>query len=101
MDSIEQDLGTLVFLVPNVVLNELEKLRNISKKKSDIEQTLEFIQKFKKIPINGTYADKEILHYIKSKKTFVGTMDKDLKKNIKFLGSNIISFHNNYIILEN
>jgi rRNA-processing protein FCF1 len=100
LDSIELDMGSLTFVVPNVVYSELEKLQNSMTKKEDIRKTLDFIKKFKRIPINGTYADKEILDFVKSKKSFVGTMDKNLKKKIKAFGSNIISLHNDNLILE-
>ena len=100
LDIIELDIGSLTFLVPNVVFNELEKLRHSNTKKCDVQKTLDFIKKFKRISIDGLYADKEILDFVKSKKSFVGTMDKDLKKKIKSYGSNIISLHNNNLILE-
>ena len=100
LDLIELDIGSLTFLVPNVVYTELEKLENSITKKEDIKKTLDFIKKFKRISINGMYADKEILDFVKSKKSFVGTLDKDLKKKIKASGSNIISLHNDNLILE-
>ena len=100
LDLIELDIGSLTFLVPNVVYTELEKLENSITKKEDIKKTLDFIKKFKRISINGMYADKEILDFVKSKKSFVGTFDKDLKKKIKASGSNIISLHNDNLILE-
>ena len=100
LDSIELDIGSLTFLVPNVVFKELEKLQNSKTKKDDVQKTLEFIKKFKRISIGGLYADKEILNFVKSKKSFVGTMDKELKKKIKSYGSNIISLHNDNLILE-
>ena len=100
LDSIELDMGSVTFLVPNVVYSELEKLQNSMTKKEDIRKTLDFIKKFKRISINGVYADKEILDFVKSKKSFVGTLDKDLKKKIKASGSNIISLHNDNLILE-
>ena len=93
-------MGSLTFLVPNVVFMELEKLQNSKSKSDDIKKTLDFIKKFKRISIDGFYADKEILDFVKSKKSFVGTMDKDLKKKIKAFGSNVISLHNNNLILE-
>ena len=100
LDSIELDMGSLTFVVPNVVYSELEKLQNSIKKGEDIKKTLDFIKKFERISIDGEYADKEILNFVKSKKCFVATMDKDLKKKIKEHGSNIISFHNDNLILE-
>ena len=101
LDSFTLDLGSLTFLVPIVVYSELEKLQKVSHKKENIIRTLEYIKKFKKISICGSYADKEILDYVKIKKSFVGTMDKELKKKVKIFGSNIISFHNDNLILEN
>ena len=100
LDVIELEIGSLTFLVPNVVYTELEKLQNSKTKKEDIKKTLDFIKKFKRISIGGIYADKEILDFVKFKKSFVGTLDKDLKKKIKACGSNIISLHNDNLILE-
>ena len=100
LDSIELDMGSLTFLVPNVVFKELEKLQNSKTKKDDVQKTLEFIKKFKRISIDGLYADKEILNFVKYKKSFVGTIDKELKKKIKNYGSNIVSLHNDNLILE-
>ena len=100
LDFIELDIGSITFLVPDVVYNELKKLEHSSIKKEDIVKTLDYIKKFKRISINGFYADKEILDFIKSRKYFVGTMDRDLKKKIKACGSNVISLHNDYLILE-
>lgn len=100
-DKLFLDLGSVTFLVPNVVYNELENLQNHSKKQHEISQTLEYIKKLERIPINGNYADKEILNFVENNRTFIGTMDKELKKKVKALGSSIISFHNNYLILEN
>ena len=100
LDSIELDMGSLTFIVPNVVYTELEKLQNSTTKSENVKKTLDFIKKFKRISIDGIYADKEILDFVKTKKSFVGTMDKDLKKKIKGYGSSIVSLHNDYLILE-
>ena len=95
------DIGYLKFLVPIVVINELI---NLEKKKSnniEIKTTLQFIEKFNTIEINGNFADKEIIEYVKQNPCFVGTMDFELKKIIKKLGGKIISFNKDYLILEN
>ena len=94
------EIGTLTFFVPNVVNNELNKLKNDSSKKTKIDRTLELSKKLQTISINGTYADKEILEYVKLNPSIVGTMDKQFKKSIRQLGSKIISFHNDKLILE-
>lgn len=98
-DQFSIELDSL-YLVPNVVFNELNKLKTIPNKKYDVEKTLLFLEKLKKIPIDGNFADEAILTYTKINKSFVGTMDKELKNNIKKVGGTIISFHNDYLIIE-
>ena len=100
LDRIELEIGQLKFLVPIVVEFELNKLKNDPSKELDIKKTLEFIKKFKKIEIFGTFADDEIVKYIKLKKSFIGTMDKKLKKLIKNHGGLVISFNNDKLVLE-
>ena len=100
IDSIEMDIGQISFLVPNVVRNELNNLKNNPSKKSDILQTLDLIKNFKTISIEGNFADKEILDYVKQNKSIVATMDKELKKQLKSLGCSILSFSKNKIIFE-
>ena len=83
-----------------VVKTELLKLQTIPEKKHDIEKTLDFIKNFKKIPLSGSFADKELLEYTKSNQSIIGTMDKELKKQVKQAGGSILSFSNDKIILE-
>ncbi len=94
------EIGSISFIVPEVVKNELIKLQEIPEKKQEIIATLNFIKNFKIIPINGTYADHELINYVKSNRSIIGTMDIELKNKIKKLGSSILSIHNDKIILE-
>ena len=100
IDNIDMEIGTISFVVPEVVKTELLKLQIIPEKKHDIEKTLDFIKNFKKIPLLGSFADKELLEYAKSNKSIIGTMDKELKKQVKQVGGSILSFSNDKIILE-
>ena len=100
IDNLDVEIGTVSFVVPEVVKTELLKLQMNPEKKHDIEKTLDFIKNFKKIPLSGSYADKELLEYTKSNKSIIGTMDKELKKQVKHAGGSILSFSNNKIILE-
>ena len=94
------EIGHISFLVPRVVLNELNNLKNNPSKKSDIIQTLDFIKNFKTVLIDGNFADEEISDYVRKNGGIVATMDKELKKEIKSLGCSILSFSKNKIILE-
>jgi rRNA-processing protein FCF1 len=100
IDNLDVEIGQITFTVPEVVKNELSKLAKNPEKIKDIESTLNYIKNFKIIPINGTFADKELLDYVLNNRVIVATMDKELKKQIKHLGSSIMSFSNNKIVLE-
>ena len=100
IDNLNMEIGSISFVVPEVVKNELIKLQNNPEKKQDIDKTLNFIKKFKIIPIQGNFADKELLNYVKIHRSIIGTMDKELKKQIKQVGSSILSFSQDKIILE-
>ncbi len=100
IDNLDVEIGQITFVVPKVVKNELSKLAKNPKKTEDIQSTLNYIKNFKTISIVGTFADKELLDYVSNNKVIVATMDKELKKQIKNLGSSIMSFSNDKIVLE-
>ena len=100
IDNLDVEIGSISFVVPEVVKNELIKLQEIPEKNQEIIVTLNFIKKFKIISINGDYADQELINYVKNNRSIIGTMDRDLKNKIKKLGSSILSIHNDKIILE-
>jgi hypothetical protein len=100
IDNLDIEIGSISFIVPQVVKNELIKLQEIPEKNQEVTITLNFIKKFKIISIDGTYADKELIDYVKNNRSIIGTMDKVLKNKIKKLGSSILSIHNDKIVLE-
>ena len=100
VDNIDIEIGSISFVVPKVVQNELINLKNDDKKKREILVTLNFIKNFKVIPIEGKYADKELINFVKNNGGIIGTMDKELKNEIKKIGGSIVSFSNNKMILE-
>jgi uncharacterized protein len=100
IDNLDTEIGSISFVVPEVVKNELIKLQNNPEKKQEIEITLNYIKKLKTISIQGNFADKELLDYVKNNRSIIGTMDKALKKQIKQAGSSILSFSHDKIILE-
>lgn len=100
IDNLDTEIGSISFTVPEVVKNELNKLQQIPEKTKEIAITLNFIKNFKIIPINGIYADQELINYVKNNRSIIGTMDKGLKNKIKKLDSSILSIHNDKIVLE-
>jgi rRNA-processing protein FCF1 len=100
LDNLDVEIGQITFVIPQVVINELSVLEKKSEKKQDIESTRNYIKSFKIIPIQGSFADKELLDYVSKNRAIVATMDRELKKQIKNNGSSIMSFSNNKIVLE-
>jgi len=100
LDNLDVEIGQITFVVPQVVINELSVLEKKPEKKQDIESTQNYIKSFKIIPIQGSFADKELLDYVSKNRAIVATMDRELKKQIKNNGSSIMSFSNNKIVLE-
>jgi len=100
IDNLDVEIGTISFVVPEVVKTELLKLQTIPEKKHDVEKTLDFIKNFKTIQLSGSFADKELLEFTRTNACIIGTMDKELKKQVKHAGGSILSFSNDKIVLE-
>ena len=100
IDNLDVEIGSISFVVPEVVLSELNKLQKFPEKKRNITITQNFIKTLNIISINGSFADKELLEYVKNNHAIIGTMDKALKKQIKEAGGSIMSFSNDKIVLE-
>ncbi|PJB97928.1 MAG: twitching motility protein PilT, partial [Nitrosopumilales archaeon CG_4_9_14_0_8_um_filter_34_10] len=76
IDNLDVEIGQITFVVPQVVQNELSELIKNPKKQQDMSQTLDFIKNFKVIPLNGNFADKELIDYVKQNKSIIATLDK-------------------------
>ena len=100
ISNVEIEIGQLKYVVPHVVMQELQKLRNDPNKKQSVLATLDFIKNFEIISIIGKFADESIINYVKEHGGIVGTLDKELKQNIKNLGGSILSVSNDRIVLE-
>ena len=100
LDFVNVEIGEFQYVIPLVVLDELERLLKISDKEQDIRKTLEFVRTLKTIPISGKVADYAITGHIRKHGGIVATIDKDLKNKIKRLGGSIMSFSNDKIVLE-
>ena len=100
IDSVNTEIGQIQFVVPSVVLGELERLSKTEEKKHDATTTLEFAQNLKTIEMAGKFADQAIIEYVRNHGGMAATMDKELKNKIKSLNGSIISFSNDRIVLE-
>jgi len=100
IDNLETEIGQINFVIPDTVKNELEKLCTNENKKLEAKATLNFIKNLRTIPISGNYADDALVSYVKEHGGMIATMDKELKNKAKSLGSSIITFSSDRIILD-
>ena len=100
LDSVNTEIGQIQFVVPSVVLSELERLSKTQDKKQDAITTLEFAQNLKTIEMSGKFADQAIIEHVRKHGGITATMDKELKNKIKKLGGSVMSFSNDKIVLE-
>ena len=100
IDNLETEIGQINFIIPDTVKNELEKLCTNENKKLEAKATLNFIKNLRTIPISGNYADDALVSYVKEHGGMIATMDKELKNKAKSLGSSIITFSSDRIILD-
>ncbi|MFY9301480.1 MAG: twitching motility protein PilT [Candidatus Nitrosotenuis sp.] len=100
ISTLETEIGDVQFVVPDIVLAELEKLGKIEEKRQEIRTTTQYIKSFKTINLGGSYVDESLISFVKKSGGVIATMDKELKLEVKKAGGSVISISNNKIVLE-
>ncbi len=100
MDSLQIDIGRLDYIVPNVVLYELERLSENPTKRHDAEAALRLTRGMRCIHLGGKNADSAIVRYVQKRGVLAATMDRNLKKAVRNAGGRTISIHNDHIVLD-
>lgn len=105
LTKIEMELGRLTFLVPNVVIGELQRLETrAGPKKSLIARTAIEIANSKlrvvDIPNCGGRVDEAILEFARTSDCAVATLDRGLKIALRRNNILIISLSNNKLMVE-
>jgi len=100
ISTLETEIGDIRFVVPDVVLAELEKLGRVEEKKHEIGATMQYIKSFKTVNLGGSFADDSFISHVEKNGGVIATMDKDLKMAIKKAGGSILTISNNKIVLE-
>ncbi len=88
------------YVVPDVVISELNGLMKNPAKCHDASGALKLARNMQHIQLGKKYADWALLDYVKTHGGIVATTDKQLKKAIKAAGQSVISLHNNNIVLQ-
>lgn len=86
LPKIESQLGRLDFLIPDIVISELERLRDkAGPKRSTLAKTaLDLAQaKFRKVAVaQARHVDDSIVEYAMTKKCAVATIDTNLRRRL-------------------
>lgn len=100
LSTLDTEIGSVRFVVPDTVVAELHRLLERPDKKSAAAATLEYIKPFKTIQLGGSFADIEFISYVKKHGGIIATMDRDLKAAVKKHGGSVVSVSSNRIVLE-
>jgi uncharacterized protein len=105
MTKIEMDVGKLTFLVPDVVIGELQRLETrAGPKRSLIARTAIEIANSKlrivELPNWVGRVDEAILNFAKASDCAVATLDRNLKIALRRNNILVISLSNNRLIIE-
>ena len=105
MTKIEMEVGKLTFLVPNVVIGELQRLETrAGPKRSLIARTAIEIANSKlrivELPNWVGRVDEAILKFAKASDCAVATLDRNLKIALRRNNILVISLSNNRLIIE-
>lgn len=106
LDKIENELGKLRFIVPTIVLDELDSIeRKSGPKKSMIAKTAICISKLKfeiKDIGKSKNVDNKILNYVtKNRRLAVATLDSKLLNSLKMADVTTITLSKNKMIIAN
>ena len=100
MDQLETRFGKIHFVIPTVVIKELNKLAHSAgiKRSKEAKLALDLAGKFKTVQLDGVVADGVIIDYASSRKCMAATIDNELKNKLHRNGITVITLSNNKLI---
>lgn len=100
ISDVGSQIGSLRFVIPDVVTGELERLCDDRVRAGTARAALRYCGRLPAIPITGRHADAAILEHVRARGGIVATLDRGLKSRIKAAGGSVISIHDDKLILE-
>lgn len=97
MNELEDHLGKIEFVIPTIVIRELNRIASLAgiKRSKEAKLALELANKFKIIELEGAAADDVITAYAVRHKCFAATIDSELKNKLRRNSVNVITLSNN------
>ena len=101
MEELEARFGKNHFLIPTVVIRELNKLASYAgvKRAKEANLALDLISKFKTVQLDSAIADDAIIDYASKRRCMVATIDDELKIKLKRNGINVLTLSDNKLIV--
>ena len=101
LDVLENNIGGINFVVPSIVIDELNRLVNTAsaKRANAAKLALEVAKKFKTVELQGGSADETIMDYASKYRCYVATIDNVLKNKLMSNGIDVITLVQDNVIV--
>jgi hypothetical protein len=101
LDVLEDNIGKIDFVIPTIVIDELNNLvKTASPKRANAAKlALELSRRFKTVELQGGSADEVIVDYASKHRCYVATIDSALKNKLKSNGIDVITLVQDRIIV--
>jgi len=101
LEVLENNIGKIDFVIPSIVIDELNNLVSTAsaKRANAAKLALELAKKFKTIALQGKSADESIVDYASKHRCYVATIDNVLKNKLKNNGIDVITLVKDRIIV--
>jgi len=101
LDVLENNLGKIDFVIPTIVIDELNNLASsaTAKRANAAKLALELVKRFKTVELQGGSADDAIVDYASKHQCYIATIDNALKDKLKNNGIDVITLVNDRIIV--
>lgn len=101
LDVLEDNIGKIDFVIPSIVIDELNKLVSSAsaKRANAAKLALELSKRFKTVELQGGSADEVIVDYASKHRCYVATIDSALKNKLKSNGIDVITLVQDRIIV--
>lgn len=101
LDVLENNIGKIDFIIPSIVIDELNYLLSTAsaKRSNAAKLALELAKRFKTISLHGKSADEVILDYASKHRCYVATIDNTLKNRLKSNGIDVVTLVQDRVIV--
>lgn len=98
--TLDTEIGSIRFVVPDTVISELQGLLGDSAKKDAASNALEHAGRLSTAKFGAGPTDDLLVSRVRERGGIVATMDRELKSRIKKAGGSVLSVSSNRIVLE-